>query len=262
MASLGSLTAGIAHEIKNPLNFVNNFAELSIEIATEIREILEGEREKFAPKVIEDLEMCLDDLEQNVAKIHEHGKRADSIVKGMLQHSRGGIGEFITTSINHILDEYVNLAYHGMRAQDSTFNVTIEKDFDRSLPDIPVVPQDISRVFLNIVNNGCYAANMKKQLPSTPPSFMPTISASTRCLDGNRVEIRIRDNGTGMPESVRAKIFEPFFTTKPTGVGTGLGLSLSYDIVVQEHRGTLEVISTDGEGTEFIITLPMTKESN
>jgi signal transduction histidine kinase len=260
MASLGNLTAGIAHEIKNPLNFVNNFAELSVEIASEIREILDGEREKLSAKVIEDLEMCLDDLEQNVSKIHEHGKRADSIVKGMLQHSRGASGEFVLANINNLLDEYVGLAYHGMRAQDKTFNVTIEKSFDKSLPDIPVVPQDITRVFLNIVNNGCYAANQKKLSGQAPENFMPTISVSTERLPDDRVEIRIRDNGTGMPESVRSKIFEPFFTTKPTGIGTGLGLSLSYDIVVKEHGGSLQVETTEGEGTEFIITLPMKRE--
>jgi signal transduction histidine kinase len=261
MASLGSLTAGIAHEIKNPLNFVNNFAELSAEIVTEIREILEGLDAPLPENLAADIDGCLDDLEQNVNKIHEHGKRADSIVKGMLQHSRSGSHEFTRTNVNSLLEEYVNLAYHGLRAQDSSFNVTIEKEMDRSLPDVMMVSQDVSRVFLNIVNNACYAANKKKHSGQVPDTYMPTISVATRRLNDRDVEVRIKDNGTGMPESVRAKIFEPFFTTKPTGEGTGLGLSLSYDIIVQQHHGTLEVNTVDGEGTEFVITLPINQEA-
>jgi signal transduction histidine kinase/ligand-binding sensor domain-containing protein len=253
LASLGALTAGIAHEIKNPLNFVNNFAELSVELVEELREDIGKHKDELGSDTAEDIKGILGDLEQNVTRINEHGKRADSIVRGMLLHSRGQQGERQETDVNALLDEYVNLAYHGMRAQDSAFNVKIVKDYDKEMPKIDAIPQDLSRVFLNIVNNACYATNEKKQQAQN--DYAPTLSLSTKDL-GDKIEVRIRDNGKGIPEDIKEKIFNPFFTTKPTGKGTGLGLSLSYDIIVQEHKGELKVESEAGNFTEFVICLP------
>ncbi len=253
MASLGQLTAGIAHEIKNPMNFVNNFASLSADLVKELRDELEKDKTKLEPKTIAIVEDILKDLEQNVTKINEHGKRADSIVKGMLLHSRGKAGERQPSDINALLHEYINLAYHGLRAQDPSFNVKIVTEYDQSIGVISVVPQDLSRVFLNIVNNGCYSANEKKK--TSGANFSPTISVYTKNL-GDKVQIRIRDNGNGIPQKVLDKMFTPFFTTKPTGVGTGLGLSLSYDIITQGHKGEITIDTKDGEYAEFIITLP------
>ncbi len=246
MASLGELTAGIAHEIKNPLNFVNNFSEVSSELLDEIKTGLKNKNE-------EEVGELLDDLKQNLEKINQHGKRADSIVKGMLLHSRGTSGDKTLTDINDLLEQYINLAYHGMRAQDKEFNITIEKDYDKTLKKINVVPQDISRAFLNIINNACYAANEKKKI--TGDNFQPTLRVSTKNLK-DKVEIRIADNGNGVPDKIKDKIFQPFFTTKPTGEGTGLGLSLSYDIVVKQHDGEIKVETKEGEGSLFIIMLP------
>ncbi len=248
LASLGALTAGIAHEIKNPLNFVNNFSEISSELLDELKnELKNGNKE--------DINEIVEDLQQNLDKITQHGKRADSIVKNMLLHSRGTSGDKILTDVNELLEQYVNLAYHGMRAQNKEFNITIEKSYDESLGKINIVPQDISRVFLNIINNACYAANAKKK--ESGNGFSPILKVSTRNLNDN-VEIRIRDNGNGIPESIRAKLFNPFFTTKPTGEGTGLGLSLSYDIVTKVHKGEISFESKEGEFTEFIIIIPKT----
>ncbi len=246
MASLGELTAGIAHEIKNPLNFVNNFSEVSADLITEMLE----EADKGNT---EEVKAIAEDLKQNLEKINHHGKRADSIVKGMLLHSRGTAGEKTPTDINDLLEQYVNLAYHGMRAQNKDFNIKIERDYDKTLDKINVVPQDISRVFLNIINNGCYAANDKKK--TMGDDFSPTIKVSTKNLK-DKVEIRISDNGNGIPDKIKDKLFQPFFTTKPTGEGTGLGLSLSYDIVTKQHNGEIKIESKVGEGSEFVITLP------
>lgn len=246
MASLGELTAGIAHEIKNPLNFVNNFSEISGELINEIEDELQKNNK-------EDVLAILKDLKQNLERINQHGKRADSIVKGMLLHSRGTSGEKTLTDINTLLDQYVILTYHGLRAQNSEFNIAIEKDYDETLGKINVVPQDISRVFLNIINNACYAAYDKKQ--KNKNDFHPILTVSTKNLQ-NKVEIRIGDNGYGIPADVLDKIFQPFFTTKPTGEGTGLGLSLSYDIVTKVHGGELSVETNEGEGTTFKIQLP------
>jgi len=246
MASLGELTAGIAHEIKNPLNFVNNFSEMSSELLDEMKIELEKNNIK---EVIE----IVTDLKQNLEKINLHGKRADSIVKGMLLHSRGSSGEKTLTDINELLDQYVNLAYHGMRAQNKEFNITLEKDYDNSLEKINVVPQDISRVFLNIINNACYAAYERKKLSGD--SFDPVLKVSTKNLK-DKVEIRIGDNGNGIPADFIDKIFQPFFTTKPTGEGTGLGLSLSHDIV-KAHGGDVKVKTNVGKGTVFTIDLPI-----
>ena len=253
LASLGALTAGIAHEIKNPLNFVNNFAELSAELTQELLEEIENQKDRLDPESKEYIEEILSDLEQNVKKINQHGKRADNIVRGMLMHSGGKAGERQPTDINALLAEYVNLAYHGMRAKDTSFNITIETNYDDSLAPLNVVPQNISRVFLNVINNACYAAHEKKKQISE--GFSPQLLVSTKNLS-DRVEIRIRDNGKGIPQESLDKIFNPFFTTKPTGEGTGLGLSISHDIIVQEHRGEIKVETERGSYAEFIITLP------
>ncbi len=246
MASLGELTAGIAHEIKNPLNFVNNFSEISGELLDEVTEELENDNKEEVLSIIKD-------LKQNLEKINQHGKRADSIVKGMLLHSRGTSGEKTLTDINDLLDQYVNLAYHGMRAKDKEFNITIDKNYDEALEKINVVPQDISRVFLNIINNACYAAYDRKKRSGN--DFNPVLKVSTKKTDG-KVEIRIGDNGNGISNDIIDKIFQPFFTTKPTGEGTRLGLSLSYDIITKMHGGELKFESEEGKHTEFTITLP------
>jgi len=253
MASLGQLTAGIAHEIKNPLNFINNFSELSIDLSKELLEEIESQSDKLDKKTVDYIKEILTDIDHNARKINEHGRRADSIVKGMLLHSRGKSGEKQKTNLNELLNEYLNLAYHGFRAQDSTFNVKMETDYDTTLEPINVVPQNISRVFLNIFNNGCYSVHEKKK--ERKDSFDPVLKVSTKNLE-DKVEIRIKDNGKGIPQDILDKIFNPFFTTKPTGKGTGLGLSLSYDIVVQEHKGEVKVNSEPGESAEFIITIP------
>ena len=253
MASLGQLTAGIAHEIKNPLNFVNNFSELSIDLTRELTEEIDRFQDKFDPKMMDYFHEVLGDLEHNVRKINEHGKRADSIVKGMLLHSRGKPGEMQKTDINNLVQEYMNLAYHGFRAQDSTFNVKLETNYDATLGPINIVPQNLSRVFLNIINNACYSVHEKKK--ERGEKFAPVVAVSTKDL-GDKVEVIIRDNGKGIPQDIIDKVFNPFFTTKPTGKGTGLGLSMSYDIVVQEHKGELKVTSAPDEYAEFCITIP------
>jgi signal transduction histidine kinase len=258
LASLGALTAGIAHEIKNPLNFITNFAQLCEGLVEELEADLAGLNDRLEPAAQANLHELMADLRQNVAKINEHGQRADSIVRGMLLHSRGQPGQRQPTDLNALLAEYVNLAYHGLRAKDSSFNVALEKDYDPSIGQISVVPQDLSRVFLNIANNACYAANERKK--SAGPDFIPTVRVSTKNL-GDRVEVRIRDNGPGIPLDIQKRLFTPFFTTKPPGSGTGLGLSISYDIVVKGHQGEIRVESEPGNHTEFIITLPTSSQS-
>jgi signal transduction histidine kinase len=253
MASLGTLTAGIAHEIKNPLNFVNNFAEISTSLVADIRESIASQRSRIDPRELEFIEETLDGLEQNSRKIREHGKRADGIVKGMLMHSRGQRGQMQPTNLNSLVSEYIKLAYHGIRAQDINFNVTIEEEYDSTIPMMSVVPHDLSRVILNLANNACYAADQRAR--RSEDGFRPTLRVTTANLNDG-VEIRIRDNGDGIPAPIREKIFEPFFTTKPAGSGTGLGLSMSYEIVVQEHQGQIRVESEPGQYAEFIITLP------
>jgi signal transduction histidine kinase/ligand-binding sensor domain-containing protein len=257
LASLGALTAGIAHEIKNPLNFVNNFAELSTELAEELRQDIVRVKDRIDPADFELLYTLAGDLQMNARKINDHGRRADSIVRGMLLHSRGQSGERQETDINALLEEYVNLSYHGVRAQDSSFNLTVERAYDPTVGTIHAVPQDLSRVFLNIVNNACYATHEKKKAldQQGQRDYLPTLSVSTKNV-GEAVEIRVRDNGDGIPQEIRDRIFNPFFTTKPTGQGTGLGLSISHDIVVQQHHGTLDVDSAHGQYTEFVICLP------
>ena len=248
MASLGELTAGIAHEIQNPLNFVNNFSEVNKELIEELK----GERQKAKGERNEEAEDgILNDVQQNLEKILHHGKRADAIVKGMLQHSRASTGKKEPTDINALADEYLRLSYHGMRAKDKTFNTILETDFDNTIGKINVVPQDIGRVLLNLFNNAFYAIGERRKMESV--GYEPHVSVCTKKVD-NKVEVHVKDNGTGIPPKVVDKIFQPFFTTKPTGQGTGLGLSLSYDII-KAHGGEIRVESKEGEGSEFVIYL-------
>ncbi|ULQ52769.1 sensor histidine kinase [Flavihumibacter fluvii] len=247
MASLGELTAGIAHEIQNPLNFVNNFSEVNAELLEE----LEHEIDKGN---LEEIRAIARDIKGNETKINHHGKRADAIVKGMLQHSRTGSGSKELTDVNDLADEYLRLAYHGLRAKDKSFNATMKTDFDTSFGLLNVVPQDLGRVILNLITNAFYAVSEKKKLQ--PQGYEPIVSVSTKKIK-NRVEIRVADNGMGIPQKVMDKIFQPFFTTKPTGEGTGLGLSMSYDIITKGHGGELLVKTREGEFAEFIIKLPV-----
>lgn len=256
LASLGELTAGIAHEIQNPLNFVNNFSELSIDLAQELKE--EIEKVSIPAKDKEYIDEIIGDLTQNQQKINQHGKRASSIVKGMLQHSRTSSGEKELTDINALADEYLRLSYHGLRAKDKNFNSDFKTDFAENLPKISVVPQEIGRVLLNLFNNAFYAVNISNVGRVLNPADVkpPQVIVSTQQLN-NQIIIKVKDNGIGMNEATKTKIFQPFFTTKPTGEGTGLGLSLSYDIITKGHGGMLEVESIEGEGTTFIIKLPL-----
>jgi two-component system NtrC family sensor kinase len=252
LASLGQLTAGIAHEIKNPLNFVNNFSALSAELTDELNDVLKPVA--LERKVREEVEELTGLLKDNLEKVVQHGKRADSIVKNMLLHSRAGSGEHRPVDVNALLDESLNLAYHGARAEKAGFEITLQRDFDPDAGAIEMFPQEITRAFLNLISNGFYAVTKRKS-EADDETFEPVLSATTRSL-GNRVEIRIRDNGTGIPPEVREKIFNPFFTTKPAGEGTGLGLSMSHDIIVKQHGGSINVETERGVFTEFIITLP------
>jgi signal transduction histidine kinase len=252
LASLGQLTAGIAHEIKNPLNFVNNFSGVSAELIDELQEILA--RLKADDNTRGEITELTDTLRDNLHKIVQHGKRADSIVKNMLLHSREGSGEHRPIDINALVEEAVNLAYHGARAEKQGFNITLERSLDPDAGQIDCFPQEITRVLLNLISNGFYAATARKGLLASN-DFEPKLTAMTTSL-GERVEIRIRDNGTGISAEVQEKIFNPFFTTKPAGEGTGLGLSISHDIIVKQHSGSIEVNSQPGEYTEVRIVLP------
>lgn len=246
MASLGELTAGIAHEIQNPLNFVNNFSEVSNELIAEMNQELEkGD--------LEEAKAIGRDIRQNLEKIHQHGKRADSIVKGMLQHSRSSAGQREPTDINALCDEFLRLSYHGLRAKDKSFNANFELKLDEGLEKISVSAQEIGRVLLNLINNAFYTVSDKKK--TAGKEYQPTVTVATKKI-GNKVGITVSDNGNGMPASVKEKIFQPFFTTKPSGQGTGLGLSLSYDII-KVHNGEIQVESREGEGTVFTILLPI-----
>ncbi|MGK9119414.1 sensor histidine kinase [Olivibacter jilunii] len=255
MASLGELTAGIAHEIQNPLNFVNNFSEVSIELLDELKggplKALEGAQQEEAEEIIAD-------LTQNLDKINFHGKRADGIVKSMLQHSRSSSGKKEMTDINALADEYVRLSYHGLRAKDKSFNATIDTQFDTTLPSIEVVPQDLGRVLLNLFNNAFYSVNEKRK--QIGGSFMPRVTIITEYIVDDAqeasIKITVADNGLGIPSAVLEKIYQPFFTTKPTGQGTGLGLSMSYDIITKMHGGELKVETIEGEYAKFIIIIP------
>ena len=262
MASLGELTAGIAHEIQNPLNFVNNFSEVSTELVDEMNEEIKKGN-------LEDAKAIANDLKQNLEKINHHGKRAGDIVKGMLQHSRSSSGVKEPTDINELADEYLRLAYHGLRAKDKSFNATMKTDFDESIGNINVIPQDIGRVILNLITNAFYVVNEKKNncrriepTDQSGPHKYNNVWVSTK-KEGDKVLINVADNGNGIPQKILDKIFQPFFTTKPTGQGTGLGLCLSYDIV-KAHGGEMKVDTKENEGlpdgetgTEFIISLPV-----
>jgi signal transduction histidine kinase len=260
LASLGELTAGIAHEIQNPLNFVNNFAEVNAELIEELRaECQKPEAERDGQTIDE----ILNDIKANAEKINYHGKRADAIVKGMLQHSRTSSGQKEPTDINALADEYLRLSYHGLRAKDKSFNAAIKTDLDESIGKINIISQDIGRVLLNLFNNAFYAVNEKQKeqhkevtpFEKVSPLYEPTVSLTTRKLE-NRVSITVSDNGKGIPQTILDKIFQPFFTTKPTGEGTGLGLSLSYDII-KAHGGEIKVESKQGEGTTLMIQIPL-----
>jgi signal transduction histidine kinase len=253
LASLGQLTAGIAHEIKNPLNFVNNFAELNAELAQELIEELETHRPDLPDGVVQAFEAVLSDLSLNAEKIREQGRRADGIVRSMMLHARGTPGERRRTDLNTLVKEYVNLAWHGAQANPSGSDVRIEQVYDDAVGEVELVPQEVGRVLLNLLANASYAVQEKGR--STDGGYEPVVRVSTQ-RRAERVEIRVADNGPGIPRHLTQKIFEPFFTTKPAGSGTGLGLSLAHDIVVQGHGGTLTVESRDGEGAAFVVTLP------
>jgi signal transduction histidine kinase len=249
MASLGEMTAGIAHEIQNPLNFVNNFSEVNSELLDELKEELANNNVQSAIEIA-------NDIKENEGKINYHGKRADAIVKSMLQHSRAGSGKKELTDINALTDEYVRLSYHGLRAKDKSFNAKFETDFDNSVGKIYVIPQEIGRVLLNLINNAFYAVSEKEK--QVGENYEPTVTVSTKKI-GDNVEVKVRDNGNGIPHKVLDKIFQPFFTTKPPGQGTGLGLSLSYDIVTKAHGGEFKVDTKEGKGTVFTVILPVNK---
>jgi signal transduction histidine kinase len=257
MASLGELTAGIAHEIQNPLNFVNNFSEINTELIAEMQEAISKGN-------LEEVQALAKDIADNEQKINHHGKRADGIVKGMLQHSRSSTGVKEPTNINTLADEYLRLAYHGLRAKDKSFNASMKTDFDENMGSINVIPQDMGRVILNLITNAFYAVTQKKkELASAEKSsfgnltslYEPTVTVSTKKVNGKAV-ITVADNGNGIPQKALDKIFQPFFTTKPTGQGTGLGLSMSYDIVTKGHGGELKVSTKENEGATFAIILP------
>ena len=261
MASLGELTAGIAHEIQNPLNFVNNFSEVSNELMEEVEEERAKSPEERDETLITEI---LGDIKENLSKIDHHGKRADAIVKGMLEHSRSNASDKKLSNLNALADEFLRLSYHGLRAKDKNFNADFDTDLEPNLPRVNVVAQDVGRVILNLINNAFYAVDQKtKTLKSSDhldKTYKPKVSVQTRLVDlagsVGGVELCIKDNGGGIPKAIRDKIFQPFFTTKPTGSGTGLGLSLSYDII-KSHGGDLRVKSTEGEGTEMILFLPI-----
>jgi signal transduction histidine kinase len=253
MASLGELTAGIAHEIQNPLNFVNNFSEVNTELIDEVDEEIDKGN-------VSEVKTILKDIKENEQKINHHGKRAEAIVKGMLQHSRTSSGQKEPTDINALADEYLRLSYHGLRAKDKSFNADFKTEFDETLPKINVIQQDIGRVLLNLINNAFYSVHLKTK--ESIPGYKPEVVVSTRLTKSPQgkakwVEVAVKDNGPGIPENLKGKIFQPFFTTKPTGQGTGLGLSLSYDIV-KAHGGDLNVSTEVNKGTEFVISLPIT----
>jgi len=246
MASLGELTAGIAHEIQNPLNFVNNFSEVSVDLIDELHEEIENDD-------LEEVKAIAGDIKQNLEKIAHHGKRASGIVKGMLEHSRAGSGKKVPTDLNALADEYLRLAYHGLRAKEKSFNAEFRMEADQSLPQVSVIPQDIGRVLLNLINNAFYAVYERSKKEAG--TYKPEVIVTTKTQQ-NAIEIIVKDNGHGIPEDIKKKIFQPFFTTKPTGEGTGLGLSLSYDIITKGHSGTLDLETKEGNGTTFIIRIP------
>jgi signal transduction histidine kinase len=254
MASLGQLTAGIAHEIKNPLNFVNNFSDLSVDLLDELHAAVASDRVSVKAELRAEIDDLTATLKGNLEKIAQHGRRADSIVKNMLLHSRSGPSEHRPVDLNAVVEEALNLAYHGARAEQPGFDITLERRLDPRAGLVDLFPQEFSRVMLNLCSNGFYAATQRARR-ETASGFAPSLIVATRDL-GAGVEIRVRDNGTGISPDIREKLFQPFFTTKPTGEGTGLGLSISYDIVTRQHGGTITVASEVGSYAEFTIRLP------
>jgi signal transduction histidine kinase len=255
LAFIGQLSAGIMHEIKNPLNFVNNFSKLSFDLITELKESIEKIKDKIDANILDDMHDSIETLEGNLNKILENGGRAERIIFGMLAQARENKTiELISTNINQMTEEYSKLAYQGVRGENKEFNLSLKFDLDNSIGAVNVVPQDFGRVIINIINNGCYALNEKKSL--LKEKFAPEIVVSTK-KTGTDMELRIKDNGPGMPQAVIDKLFKPFFTTKPVGKGTGLGLSICHDIIVNTHKGEINVNTKEGEFTEFVITIPM-----
>jgi signal transduction histidine kinase len=254
LASLGGLTAGIAHEIKNPLNFINNFSLLSLELVTQLDEYVQKNKGTIREAELDELQTAVETLKNNINTIHDQGKKADNTIQRMLAHSRGKPGDWMITDIHKLLDEYISFSYHGMRAKNPNFTVKIEKDFDPTVKTVEVVANDMSRVFLNLLNNAFQAVDERKKISGS--DYLPQVTVKTKNI-GNYLRVRIRDNGIGITEENKAKIFTPFFTTKPPGIGTGLGLSLSYNIIVREHGGALTFDSQENEYTEFIITIPL-----
>ncbi len=256
LASLGLLSAGIAHEIQNPLNFVINFSKMSNKLLSDLTEIVEDNEDKLSEDDREDVEDIVADLKENMAKIVEHGERAISIIQGILLISRGKDNEFIPTDICHLVKEYVWLSYHAMRANDKSFNIAIRENYQEGLPQMMVIPQDLSRAVLNIMNNACYA--VKKKAETASSDYQPEVTVSVS-VEGDQLIISLADNGEGMTEEVKQRLFENFFTTKPIGQGTGLGMAITRDIVENKHGGKLSFESTEGQGTTFTLTIPTKK---
>jgi signal transduction histidine kinase len=256
LASLGLLSAGIAHEIQNPLNFVINFSKMSNKLLSDLTEIVEDNEDKLSEDDREEVEDIVADLKENMAKIVEHGERAISIIQGILLISRGKDNEFIPTDICHLVKEYVWLSYHAMRANDKSFNIAIRENYQEGLPLMMVIPQDLSRAVLNIMNNACYA--VKKKAETASSDYQPEVTVSVS-VEGDQLIISLADNGEGMTEEVKQRLFENFFTTKPIGQGTGLGMAITRDIVENKHGGKLSFESTEGQGTTFTLTIPTKK---
>ena len=256
LASLGLLSAGIAHEIQNPLNFVINFSKMSDKLLNDLSEIVDDNADKLSPEDREEVADIVADLKENLAKTVEHGERAISIIQGILLVSRGKENEFIPSDINRIVKEYVWLSYHAMRANNKQFNISIHEEYQEGLPQVMVIPQDLSRAVLNLMNNACYTVNKRAQ--NAPADYKPQISVKTAMADG-KISISISDNGEGMSDLVKQRLYENFFTTKPIGQGTGLGMGITRDIVENKHHGHLTFESTQGEGTTFTITIPVKK---
>ena len=256
LASLGLLSAGIAHEIQNPLNFVINFSKMSNKLLSDLTEIVEDNEDKLSDDDREDVENIVADLKENMGKIVEHGERAISIIQGILLISRGKDNEFIPTDICHLVKEYVWLSYHAMRANDKSFNIAIRENYQEGLPQMMVIPQDLSRAVLNIMNNACYA--VKKKAETASSDYQPEVTVSVS-VEGDQLIISLADNGEGMTEEVKQRLFENFFTTKPIGQGTGLGMAITRDIVENKHGGKLSFESTEGQGTTFTLTIPTKK---
>lgn len=255
MASLGLLSAGIAHEIQNPLNFVINFSKLSVKLLQDMEDVLEEIRERLPEDANEELHEIMADLTGNMSKIEENGNRASSIVRGILLYSRGKDDEYIPTDLRQLVKEYVWLSYHAVRANNKSFNVAIQEEYDETLPQVKVIPQDFSRAVLNLMNNACYAVFSRAKAVSDEP-YSPTIKVSLKRV-GDRINLSIEDNGTGIPDEVKQKLYTPFFTTKPIGEGTGLGLSITKSIIEQKHNGTIEMESQTGAFTRFVISIPV-----